>query len=91
MAGLFTEAADTGAAKKLPTNRVSGKVIRQQSGFTLVQLIISLSIIVVLATLALTSYSRYSQRASISTGLALTAPLKLSVYEYFIKKQQIPG
>jgi len=90
MAGLFTEPADTGATKKLPTNRVSGKMLRQQSGFTLVELIISLSIIVVLATLALTSYSRHSQRASISTGLALTAPLKLSVYEYFIKYSKFP-
>ncbi|MDH3830466.1 MAG: prepilin-type N-terminal cleavage/methylation domain-containing protein, partial [Gammaproteobacteria bacterium] len=55
--------------------RGSGKMIRQQSGFTLIELVISLGIIAVLATLALTSYSRHSQRASISTGLALIAPL----------------
>ena len=65
-------------------------MIRQQSGFTLVELIISLSIVGMLATLALTSYSRYSQRAIISTGLALTAPMKLSVHEYFLKNSTFP-
>jgi type IV pilus assembly protein PilA len=65
-------------------------MVRQQSGFTLVELVISLSIIVVLATLALTSYSKISQRASISTGLTLSAPLKLSVHEYFIKNSKFP-
>ena len=65
-------------------------MIRQQSGFTLIELVISLGIIAVLATLALTSYSRHSQRASISTGLALIAPLKLSVYEYYIKNSKFP-
>ena len=65
-------------------------MIRQQAGFTLVELIISLSIVVVLATLALTSYSKYSQRAGISTGLALTAPLKLAVYEFFTRNGKFP-
>ncbi|MDH3934084.1 MAG: pilin [Gammaproteobacteria bacterium] len=65
-------------------------MIRQQSGFTLIELVISLGIIAVLATLALTSYSRHSQRASISTGLALIAPLKLFVYEYYIKNSKFP-
>lgn len=65
-------------------------MIRQQAGFTLVELIISLSVTAVLTTLALTSYSQYSQKAGISTGLALTAPLKLSVHEYFIKNSVFP-
>jgi type IV pilus assembly protein PilE len=65
-------------------------MIRQQSGYTLIELIISLSILAILAVLALTSYSKYPQRASISTGLALTAPLKLSVHEYFLKNSEFP-
>ena len=65
-------------------------MIRQQAGYTLVELIISLSVMAVLATLALTSYSQYSQRAGISTGLALTAPLKFSIHEYYLKNNQFP-
>lgn len=65
-------------------------MIRRQSGYTLIELIICLSILAVLAVLALTSYSKYPQRASISTGLALIAPLKLSVHEYFLKNSKFP-
>lgn len=65
-------------------------MIRQQSGFTLLELVITLSIVAVLATLALTNYSRYSQRASVSTGLALTGPIKLSLSAYFMKNSKFP-
>ena len=44
-------------------------MIRQQSGFSLIELVVSLSIMAVLMTLAITSYSGYSQRASVSTGV----------------------
>ena len=63
---------------------------RRQSGFTLIELMITLSTIVVLATLAITSYSNYSQRASVSTGLVLTSAIKLSVHEYFMKNNRFP-
>jgi prepilin-type N-terminal cleavage/methylation domain-containing protein len=65
-------------------------MVRQQSGFTLIEVVTALSIVAILATLALTSYSSYSQRASISTGLILTGPIKLSVYEYFMKNSKFP-
>jgi prepilin-type N-terminal cleavage/methylation domain-containing protein len=65
-------------------------MIRQQSGFTLIELVICLGIMAVLMTLAITSYSGYSQRASVSTGIALTSSIKLSVQEYFMKNNRFP-
>ena len=65
-------------------------MIRQQSGFTLIELVICLGIMAVLMTMAITSYSGYSQRASVSTSIALTSPIKLSVQEYFMKNNRFP-
>jgi len=65
-------------------------MFRQQSGYTLIELVITLSILAMLATLAMTSYSKYSQRASISTGLALTGPIKLSISAYFMRTGKYP-
>ena len=65
-------------------------MFRPQSGFSLIELVVSLSIMAVLMTLAMTSYSGYSQRASVSTGLALTSPIKLAVQEYFMKNNRFP-
>jgi len=66
-------------------------MIRQQSGFTLIELVICLSIMAVLMTPAITSYSGYSQRAVVSTGIALTSPIKLAVQEYFMKNNRFPS
>lgn len=65
-------------------------MIRQQSGFTLIELVVSLVIMAVLMTLAITSYSGYSQRASVATGIALTSPIKLAVQKYFLKNNRFP-
>jgi prepilin-type N-terminal cleavage/methylation domain-containing protein len=65
-------------------------MFRPQSGFSLIELVVSLSIMAVLMTLAMTSYSSYSQRAGVSTGLALTSPIKLAVQEYFMKNNRFP-
>ena len=63
---------------------------RRQSGFTLIELMVALSIMAVLITLAITSYRHFPQRASVSTGLILSSAIKLSVSEYFIKNNSFP-
>jgi len=63
---------------------------RQQSGFTSIELLITLSIMLVMMTLAVTTYSHYAQRANVSTGLTLTSPIRLAVHEYFTRTSRFP-
>lgn len=59
-------------------------------GFTLIELMIVLTIIAVLVSLALPAYRDYVVRAKVTEGIAATAPAKLAVSDYFFAHGELP-
>ena len=56
---------------------------KQQSGFTLIELMIVVAIIGILAAIALPAYQDYTTRAKVTEGLVLASSAKVSVAEGF--------
>ncbi len=52
---------------------------RRQSGFTLIELMITVAIVAILAAVALPAYQNYTVRARVAEGLGLAASAKLNV------------
>ena len=63
---------------------------RKQQGFTLIELMIAVALIAIMATLAIVSYTDYSQRARISSGLRLTSGIKQAIAEYHSRHGSFP-
>ena len=55
--------------------------MKNQQGFTLIELMIVVAIIAILAAIALPAYQDYTTRAKISEALVMAAPAKLAVAE----------
>ncbi len=64
---------------------------KQQSGFTLIELMIVVAIIGILAAVALPAYQDYIARAQAAEGAELLAGLKAPVAEYYYDRGQVPG
>ena len=56
---------------------------KQQSGFTLIELMIVVAIIGILAAIALPAYQDYTTRAKVTEGLVLASSAKVAVAEGF--------
>jgi type IV pilus assembly protein PilA len=57
--------------------------MRQQSGFTLIELMIVVAIVGILAAIAIPAYQDYTMRARVSEGLNMAASAKTAVAETF--------
>ncbi len=57
--------------------------MKQQSGFTLIELMIVVAIIGILAAIAIPAYQDYTIRSQVSEGLSLAAGAKTSMAEYY--------
>jgi type IV pilus assembly protein PilA len=55
---------------------------RQSGGFTLIELMIVISIVAILVTLAIPAYQEYNIRAKVTECMIGAAPAKLAVSEY---------
>jgi type IV pilus assembly protein PilA len=65
--------------------------MKQQKGFTLIELMIVIAIIGILAAIAIPAYQDYTIRAKVSEGLSLAATVKLAVTETYASRSRFPN
>ena len=65
--------------------------MRQQKGFTLIELMIVVAIIGILAAIAIPAYQDYTIRARVTEGLELASAAKLAVSETAITNNALPA
>jgi type IV pilus assembly protein PilA len=65
-------------------------VTKQSSGFTLIELIIGIVILIVLAAIMVNTYQTFVVRAQVTDGLALADSLKESVHKHLQEHGDLP-
>lgn len=65
--------------------------MKNNKGFTLIELMITVAIVGVLASIALPAYQDYTIRSQVSEGLVLTQEVKSNVIEYHANKGLLPN
>ena len=62
----------------------------KQKGFTLIEIMVTIAILGILASIAIPAYQDYTVRARVTEGLNLAAAAKLAVSETAMSNNQLP-
>lgn len=62
----------------------------QQTGFTLIELMVVIAIISILATIALAAYSNFMMRSKVAEGLAFASEAKTAVTSFYAGNNRFP-
>lgn len=65
--------------------------MKKQNGFTLIELMVVVSIIGILAAVAIPIYQRYVIRSQITEGLTLSGSAKSAIGEYYVENGTWPA
>jgi type IV pilus assembly protein PilA len=64
--------------------------MRSAQGFTIIELMIVVTIVGILVAIGIPSYQSYANRAKITEGVLLAGPAKVAVYDYLVKSGRLP-
>ena len=64
--------------------------MKHHRGFSLFELLIAMSIVSILAVIAVPMYLNYDVRAKITEGLSFAQPIKSLVTDYYLSKDNWP-
>ena len=65
--------------------------MNDQQGFTLIELMIVVTIIGILASIALPAYQTYTKKAHVMEGINLTGAVKSSIWDYWSANGNFPA
>lgn len=68
----------------------TAKTLRQQHGFTLIELMMVVAVIGLLASMAIPRYQDYINRARVAEAFTLSAPVREAVADYYIHRGRFP-
>lgn len=64
---------------------------KRHQGYTLIELMITVAILGILASVAVSAFQTYSVRAQVSEGLHLSGPLQFAVAEFYNDRGAFPA